>query len=69
MALTRKQTIIGAVTAGVLVVGGVGYAALNSGGDSKGAPQMAGGRPGGPGSGPGGSGGGPGGPGAGRGGR
>jgi len=59
MALTRKQTIIGAVTAGVLVVGGVGYAALNSGGDSKGAPQMAGGGPGG---GPGGPGGGRGGP-------
>lgn len=58
MALTRKQIIIGAVAAGVLVVGGIGYAALNSGGDSKGAPQMAGGRPVGPGGGPGGPGGG-----------
>ncbi len=62
MALTRKQIIIGAVAAGVLVVGGIGYAALNSGGDSKGAPQMAGGRPVGPGGGPGGPGGGRGGP-------
>jgi membrane fusion protein, multidrug efflux system len=62
MALTRKQIIIGAVAAGVLVFGGIGYAALNSGGDSKGAPQMAGGRPGGPGGGPSGPGGGRGGP-------
>jgi hypothetical protein len=34
MALTRKQIIIGAVAAGVLVVGGIGYAALNGGCDS-----------------------------------
>lgn len=59
MALTRKQLIIGAVAAGVLAVGGIVFAALNSGGDSKGAPQMAGGGPGG---GPGGPGGGRGGP-------
>jgi membrane fusion protein (multidrug efflux system) len=59
MALTRKQLIIGAVAAGVLAVGGIAFAALNSGGDSKGAPQMAGGGPGG---GPGGPGGGRGGP-------
>jgi membrane fusion protein, multidrug efflux system len=68
MALTRKQLIIGAVAAGVLAVGGIAFAALNSGGDSKDAPQMAGGRPGGPGGGPGGPGGGSGGPGGGRGG-
>jgi membrane fusion protein (multidrug efflux system) len=64
MALTRKQLIIGAVAAGVLAVGGIAFAALNSGGDSKDAPQMAGGRPGGPG----GPGGGSGVPGGGRGG-
>lgn len=58
MALTRKQIIIGAVAAGVLAVGGIAYAALNSGGGSHGG-QMAGG----PGGGPGGPGGGPGGPG------
>jgi membrane fusion protein, multidrug efflux system len=68
MALTRKQLIIGAVAAGVLAVGGIAFAALNSGGDSKDAPQMAGGRPGGPGGGQGGPGGGSGGPGGGRGG-
>jgi membrane fusion protein (multidrug efflux system) len=68
MALTRKQLIIGAVAAGVLAVGGIAFAALNSGGDSKDAPQMAGGRPGGPGGGPGGPGGGSGVPGGGRGG-
>jgi membrane fusion protein (multidrug efflux system) len=58
MALAGKQLIIGAVAAGVLVVGGIAYAALNGGGDSKGVPQMAGSRPGAPG-GPGGGRGGP----------
>ena len=31
MALTKKQVIVGAVAAGVLAVGGIAYAALNSG--------------------------------------
>ncbi len=64
MALTKKHMIVGAVAAGVLAVGGIAYAALNSGVGNEGPPQMAGGRPGGPG----GPGGGPGGPGGGRGG-
>jgi membrane fusion protein (multidrug efflux system) len=51
MALTRKQVIVGAVAAGVLAVGGIGYAALSGGGggggESHGGPQMAGGPAGG----------------------
>ena len=41
MALTRKQVIVGAVAAGVLAVGGIAYAALNSGGDAHGGPPVA----------------------------
>lgn len=61
MALTKKGKLIaGAAVVAVLVVGGVSYATLNSGGkDVHGGPQMAaggpgGGSPGGPGGGPGG---------------
>ena len=66
MVLTRNKLIAGVAAVAVLAVGGIAYAALNGGGkDTHGAPQMAGGAPGGPG---GGMGRGPGGPGGGRGG-
>lgn len=68
MALTRKQLIGGAVAVGVLAIGGIAFAVLNTGGAKDGAPQMASGRPGGPPGGPGGFGGGPGGGPGGRGG-